>query len=102
MGDYDTDIVITSVMKYDGKKGPGTRLEALLTDPELCGTNAKFVGCVPITLWYNGTDVFDKASSLILKVCKGHFVVKKDFKDPTKTNSKLESVTYKDNVIALL
>lgn len=106
MNDYDTSIVVFSAMKFKSKKNGTdmTRIEVLLTDPTLTGANDKFVGCVPCTLWYNGIDAFDKIidNGLILKGATGHFVTKKDFKDPTKTTSKLESITYKDNVITLL
>lgn len=105
MNDYDTDLVITSVMRFTSKNGqPMTKLDLLFTDPKLCGVNDKFIGCTPVTQWYNGHDVFDLVTnnSLILKGIKGHFVSRKDYKDPTKFESKLESVTYKDNVITLL
>lgn len=105
MKDYDTSIIVTSAMKYNKKNGgEGTRLEVLLTDPEMCGANGKFVGCVPVTLWYGSSNVFDLIvdHGLILKPCIGHFNVRKDFKDPTKTTSSLESINYKDNVITLV
>lgn len=105
MKDYDTSIIVTSAMKYNKKNGgEGTRLEVLLTDPEMTNANAKFVGCVPVTLWYGSPNVFDLIvdNSLILKACTGHFNVRKDFKDPTKTTSSLESINYKDNVITLV
>ncbi len=105
MQDYDTDVVIVSVLKYG--KDPdkmGTRLDLLLTDPNLCGNNNKFVGSVLVTQWYGSTNVFDDVikNDLILKVCKAHFVTRKDFKDPTKYTSKVQSLKYKDNVITLL
>lgn len=105
MNDYDTDVVITSVMRFTSKKGElMTKLELLLTDPKLCGCNEKYFGCAPVTQWYNGQEVFDQVvnNGLVLKGVKGHFVSRKDFKDPTKFSSKLENVTYKDNVITLL
>lgn len=103
MQDYDTDVLIVSVMKY-GKEKVGTRLELLLIDPTLCGNNDKYVGSTLVTQWYSGTNVFDQivSNNLILKACSGHFVTKKDFKDPTKLSSKLESLKYKDNVVTLL
>ena len=105
MNDYDTSIVVFSAMKFKNKNNKMmTRVEALLTDPQLCGANEKFVGCVPCTFWYSDIDAFDKIvdNNLILKVVNAHFKVVQDFKDPTKTTSKLESITYKDNVITLL
>lgn len=105
MQDYDTSIVVTSVLKFTTKKGQDmTKLDILLTDPELCGANDKFVGCTPCTQWYDGHSVFEKIvdNGLILKGATAHFKVTKDFKDPTKTTSKLESIQYKDNVITLL
>lgn len=105
MNDYDTDVVITSVMRFTSKKGtPMTKLELLLTDPKICGCNDKFFGCTPVTQWYDGHEVFDSIlrAGLILKGVKGHFVNRQDYKDPTKFSSKLESVNYKDNVTTLL
>ncbi len=105
MNDYDTQIVITSVMRFKSKKGNDmVKLDLLLTDPKLCNCNDKFVGCTPVTQWYDGHEVFDYVikNDLILKGCSGHFVSRQDFKDPTKFSSRLESVKYKDNVITLL
>lgn len=105
MNDYDTQIVITSVMKFTSKTGKDmVKLDLLLTDPKLCNCNDKFVGCTPVTQWYNGHEVFDYVTKndLILKGVMGHFVNRPDFKDPTKFSSKLESVKHKDNVITLL
>lgn len=105
MNDYDTDIVITSVLKFTSKKGnPMTKVDLLLTDPALTGANDKFMGCTPVTQWFDGHEVFTTITTqnLILKALKGHFVSRQDFKDPTKYTSRLESITYKDSVITLL
>lgn len=110
MDDYNTNIVITSVMKSSFKDEKThnitdmTKVDLLLTDEKLCGVNDKFVGCVPVTQWYQGHDVFDTIikNGLILKGCNGHFITKQDYKNRTKFSSKLESITYKDNVITLL
>ncbi len=106
MNDYDTQIVITSVMKFTSKKTnkPMVKLDLLLTDSKLCGCNDKFVGCTPVVQFYDGVDVFDEVikNDLILKGVIGHFVSRQDFKDPTKYSSRLENIKYKDNVITLL
>lgn len=106
MNDYDTEIVITSVMKFTSKKTqkPMVKLDLLFTDPKLTGANDKFVGCSPVTQFFDGHDVFDivVSNGLILKGSVGHFITRKDYKDPTKTTSRLESIKYKDNVITLL
>lgn len=105
MGDYDTQIVITSVLKFTNKKNePMCKLDLLLTDPKLCKNNEKFVGCTPVTQWYDGHEVFDyiTKNDLILKGVMGHFASHQDYKDPTKFSSKLETVKHKDNVITLL
>lgn len=105
MNDYDTEVVLTSVMRFTTKKGePMTKVDLLLTDPKITGVNDKFVGCTPVTQWYNGHDIFQSIVSkgLILKGCVGHFVTRKDYKDPTKMSSRLETVKYKDDVITLL
>lgn len=105
MNDYDTEIVLTSVLKFTSKEGKVmTKLDLLFTDPKITGANDKFVGCTPVTQWFNDWKVFDLVTKngLILKGCQGHFIVRKDFKDPTKFTTRLESITYKDNVITLL
>lgn len=105
MNDYDTQVVITSVMKFTSKTGKDmSKLDLLLTDSNLCNCNEKFVGCTPVTQWYDGHEVFEKVTknNLILKGVIGHFTSRKDFKDPTRFSSRLESVKDKDNVITLL
>lgn len=105
MKDFDTQIVITSVMRFKSKKDKEmVKLDLLFTDSKICNCNDKFVGCTPVTQWYYGYGVFDDIlkNDLILKVCTGHFVSKQDFKDPTKYTSRLESIKYKDNFITLL
>lgn len=105
MNDYDTEIVLFSALKFTSKKGEVmTKLDLLFTDPKITGANEKFVGCTPVTMWYSGWDVFNEVTknNLILKGCQGHFITRKDFKDPTKFTTKLEKIIYKDNVITLL
>lgn len=106
MNDYDTAVIVTSVLKLNSKKtGEAmTKLDLLLVDPKVCGNNDHFCGCTPVTQWFMNHDVYDKVvnSDLILKNCVGHFVSRQDFKDPTKYSSRLEKLTHKDNVVTLL
>lgn len=98
-----TNIMILNVLNYSKEDKEGTRLVYVLTDKSNFVDNSRFRGYTEINSFYDSKDVFDKITNDVIgKTVEATFGTKQDYKNPLKTTSVLESITYNGHTILLV